>query len=1144
MSQFPPTTKPGFFNNYDARAAKGYSALMFRAGGPLSANELNVLQDNLMAQAREIADGIYNNGDIIDGLTPAMLVGSSAGNFKVDAGKLYIRGRVYTLGETTLTIPTDKKVAVGVRLVVTAVDDIQDPLLKDNAEGWDSYQQPGAMTVRTEVKWGWVADGGEQDEDVTDAEFYRIYDVDRGNIIIKDVSPGIQAIMDAIANYDNTAHGSYVLDGLKVRFARYEAATAEHPNRYVFTVSNGMAHVIGYEVGRSKDTPLEVDIDFDIATAESESENYAPATDGGAYAMSVNRPPLNVITAASGLIKITETVTKGSTGGQDELNLPGVEYVISVKKGPTTYQTPRDYSLVDGHIDWSASGVGAIEPAPGDEYEVIYANRENLLTNGRGNIASYNATTINLTGLVKHTNETPSVVYISYSYKLQRVDAITMDRGGDFHRLKGRPSRINPSAPSIPQTHVKLALIVYNWFEDPFVRDVRTYAVTFEEQAKVQAQIDTLSDLIATVRLNADMTAREPADRRGQFVDAFRDNESRDANLTNTMSIVDGLLVLPMTADANPPNLFAESLRHHLLPFTTEIIVEQPKYTGCIRINPYQAFEPIPAKVVISPSSDSWTQPSSTWNTLLVSNFVKAVKDKNQNSTPATNFLEVPSSQERQTVRLGISIRPQPISFAIEGFGPGEVLRELRFDNIRYNNAIAGLLPFTVSGPANASGKITGSFNIPSGILQGQKLVEFFGDSSYGSCTFIADNYLTWKEKVKVNGKTKTIIRTVKADPVAETFTLDEDCYITAVSLKFCKIGDASKPVYVQIREVNTGFPTEEVIGEGIFYLSNLTLDGQGNPVNAWTDITLQYPTFIAAGITYAIVVMTNDANHSVAYAQLGSYMTPALNNGVGGFVTGQPYQTGQMFTSSNGQSWVTHPDQDLTFRLIRAKFTAGQSVINLGVINAVNISDILTKATVLRPSADCEVRFRFTPDSISDVYEAREDTPLALPLRISGAIKVEAILTADNVNNEYLSPLLYDRPLVATGNISDNGVYIGDPFNARDLINLTNTFTVVVVFEYMKKPGVTVGVKMHSHVLASGVPQFSGGNPVTEWIDCELRLERALEDGWYEAEYRFPPGVTGYAVAPNYVTRVQLACAGTPANRVFVRNLRATSRV
>jgi len=115
-----------------------------------------------------------------------------------------------------------------------------------------------------------------------------------------------------------------------------------------------------------------------------------------------------------------------------------------------------------------------------------------------------------------------------------------------------------------------------------------------------------------------------------------------------------------------------------------------------------------------------------------------------------------------------------------------------------------------------------------------------------------------------------------------------------------------------------------------------------GNPTRVALD-----PVALDANREYALVVLTDDANHAVSVAELGKY-DPRT-----GWVTAQPYQIGVLLSSSNGITWTPHQSQDLTFRLLACHFTQTQKTVNLGQYTVTNLSDVMMLAGVERPQRD-----------------------------------------------------------------------------------------------------------------------------------------------------------------------------------------------
>ena len=57
------------------------------------------------------------------------------------------------------------------------------------------------------------------------------------------------------------------------------------------------------------------------------------------------------------------------------------------------------------------------------------------------------------------------------------------------------------------------------------------------------------------------------------------------------------------------------------MPYELETILEQPLQTMDMKINPYQAFEPIPAKTEIILNVDRWTEVETNWSSPVTRRF-------------------------------------------------------------------------------------------------------------------------------------------------------------------------------------------------------------------------------------------------------------------------------------------------------------------------------------------------------------------------------------------------------------------------------------------------------------------------------------------------------------------------------------------
>jgi len=121
---------------------------------------------------------------------------------------------------------------------------------------------------------------------------------------------------------------------------------------------------------------------------------------------------------------------------------------------------------------------------------------------------------------------------------------------------------------------------------------------------------------------------------------------------------------------------------------------------------------------------------------------------------------------------------------------------------------------------------------------------------------------------------------------------------------------DDSVPVQVQIRKMDQGIPTQEVIPFSKKTLNAADVMLGGIP----TEFTFDSPVYLQDGIEYCFVIMANSNEYMVQYAEIGE------EDGEGNRISKQPYN-GVMFKSQNASTWTPDQNKDLTFRMNRAVF-------------------------------------------------------------------------------------------------------------------------------------------------------------------------------------------------------------------------------
>ncbi len=392
---------------------------------------------------------------------------------------------------------------------------------------------------------------------------------------------------------------------------------------------------------------------------------------------------------------------------------------------------------------------------------------------------------------------------------------------------------------------------------------------------------------------------------------------------------------------------------------------------------------------------------------------------------------------------------------------------------------------------ANDQGVVTGRFTVPANVPAGTKSVVFVGETgSRAETTYTGSGTITSLQLRRV-----TNITTRRYDPLAQTFTLMEPRLLVGVDVWFTKKG--VHDVRLQIRETDTGLPNQTILSETIKKTDEIAVDGsvtefRFNPISA------------AAGVEYAIVILTDDPDYEVRIAEIGKF------DGTRGWVTSQPYQVGVLLSSSNAVTWTPHQTMDLTFKLYAAKFTHTERVVDCGTVTAADVSDLMPMASVERTSSETDVRFVVTDPENEETYEILDDQVLNLDKRLTGELQVEARLTG----SEKFSPVLLPGPQLALGNLQETATYVTRSISCGD-----DPCNLKICLE-----GLFSGT--------SGVDVYRETATADEWQQITEFSATSAGDNWSERTY------SETDLDQNNV-RVKLELRGDAANRPRVRNLR-----
>jgi len=985
--------KSGLAKAYDRTALRPtYTDLVFTEGQIIQGADLNEIQSRLKNRGQRVAETLLRDGDRISGAD--IIFDSGTGNATLTAGKIYLQGDVRDVATASLTgIPLTGSVSVGIRMVTSVVTMDDDAALGGLEPGTDAEGEPGAAREVETVSWGFEGDGNP-------GALFAVYLIKDATVIDQTPPPRTTGVEAQIAIYDSGAHGNYVVSGCSV------TAIGVVSGQQVFSIGAGEANILGWKRTRFNDYRWTRAEDPDTQVVTAEPHTFA---DGGTGTVKipVNHPPISAVTAVVIEKIITQTITHGAiTGSLDALPKSSVTQIISVSQGATTYTATADYKQTGDKVDWTPAG---LEPAPGSNYSVTYRYVEAVGSSTDGTTATgylVDATSITVAGGV-----TGGQVSFTYSWKVPRVDLLCFDQAGTVAYVKGVSSPTSPLAPPVPTELLPLAVITQSWTGLPSVAQSGVRSITFADEKRWFDLVDQLQDLVALNRLQMSISSIEPVAKKGIFVDPFLDDRYRDDGTVQTAAVFDGQMSLAIDATPTRMVMSGPVLLDRL---ADEVIVDQSLGSVCMLINPYQSFLPTPGSLALDPSDDYWT----VFSTAYLSDVTKRVTGSKKSTVTTDKSISTTDT----TIEL---LRPISINFTIRSWAPNEHLTALLFDGV----------DVTPAGPlmADSHGVITGSFTIPNLVKAGTKVVHAEGSAdSVAEAIFVGQGTLETNIRQKITtitvvpaipvvttdpgsssrGGMTTVSEGGHLDPLAQTFSLTEGRYVTGVNLKFCAAGNRNKPVIIDLRTVQNGVPTNDIYAQAVVDMNTVVL-------GAWTSCLLKAPVWLPANQTFAWVIKTDDAAHSVLCGKLGD-----ADILTGKRIAGQPYTVGVLLSSSNAETWTAHQDMDLTFQILAAVFSPTTKTFNFGTFTVANLTDMMVMANAITPTVDGNIWFEVERQN-GTIIKLSPFQAFQFAEFVSEPLKFRAMLTGTRT----VSPILYPGVTWLWGTIRSTGSYVTDEF-------------------------------------------------------------------------------------------------------------------
>ncbi|WP_208436010.1 DUF4815 domain-containing protein [Bartonella phoceensis] len=938
----------------------------------LQAGELNEVQTIIRGRHDRLGRLVAKEGDRVE--RADAFVNKDTKTVMLTEGKIYIAGDIFPVSKAILkNVSMVGRLEIGVKLQKKWVTHEDDPELLGQVPGSLAEGEPGAAREIAKLVWA-LKDDDQQ------GTFFPVYILQDG-VLIDQKSPSLlEPAMQAIATYDR-AHGHYIVGGCRV------SALGANNGCQVFSIQEGEANINGFKRKRLAALRHEELEDFAKGLVPSETHIFAPKGKEQSFSFQTYYAPIAEIKSLLLTKEKTVTITRGAiAAGRDGVPDKSITAFIKVVQGNKEFKEGTDFKKTGDSIDWAPMGD---EPAPGSSYKVTYRYRSKITAD------KVSAQEITVSGGADGGD-----IIVSYTYKLPRIDRIGLNTGGDVVYIKGVSSD-HPIAPSVPDDVLSLATITNNWLETPVVVNDGTRVAPYDEMWRYFQRVLSLDRLMQLERIKSNVDAKEPVAKKGIFVDPFLDDSYRDEGFFQTGAVGNGILQL-----AIDPTFYTAPLKAPVtLDWTNEVIIAQELTTACEKINPYQNFASLPGTVTLIPATDFWHVQRTDWLSSVTNQL-----NMGWNRGRSIRKTEISDDLVRTTKEQIDFLRQIKLNFKIEGFGKGEILESLTFDGV-------DVLPKSRL-VADSKGTLEGTFTIPQNITAGTKSVVARGKGgTMATGLFTGQGVID----VKVMRRTTTVKIWTKFDPQAQVFIPDETRQITGIDFHLCKIGNQNHDLVIDLVTTENGYPTADIQAQSFYSMKDAKV--------GWAEARYEVPLLIPNDRLTAFVIKTDDANHSVSLAKLGDFDKEHQR-----YVSSHPYVTGPRFSSVNAQSWTAHQDEALAFRVLAARYTQTEKLVDLGSFDLVDCSDLQVRAAIELPSSACSVIFEIERNN-GTIYQLLPFQLLSLTEYISEKVHLRAILKG----TEKLSPVLFAPVQLIAGKIHKEATYVTRAFAFGEKARLTS---------------------------------------------------------------------------------------------------------
>tara|TARA_Y100000004_G_scaffold130685_1_gene147367 strand:+ start:782 stop:8344 length:7563 start_codon:yes stop_codon:yes gene_type:complete len=333
--------------------------------------------------------------------------------------------------------------------------------------------------------------------------------------------------------------------------------------------------------------------------------------------------------------------------------------------------------------------------------------------------------------------------------------------------------------------------------------------------------------------------------------------------------------------------------------------------------------------------------------------------------------------------------------------------------------------------------------------------VETAADTTYkaqGTLRVVQENILAIRNAEVVRdtvSDTRTVTTTRTStrqigwyDPLAQSFIIEEEggVFLTSIECYF-KTKDANIPISMQIRTMENGYPTKDILPFSDTTINPDQIELSDNAAIP-SKFTFRSPVYIKSSVEYCFVLLSDSNEYQVWISRMGDIDVSGTRT-----ISEQPY-AGVLFKSQNASTWTADQYEDMKFKINRAEFTATTGVCMLnnaelgkgngGVHNLIEnpVLTLAPKQTLKLPAGSnfdftVGARIRQDPSGAEGTvveFDAVSDPELLTLTDITGTFASGFL---DAQNNPFQG--LRSSQSIATFNLS--GVFNG-AFEAGDVVS------------------------------------------------------------------------------------------------------------